>query len=269
MFDPGAVRSEAVARDLTRLAEVAERARPVALAREHILPVGPAFATLLPDGLRRGTTVAVGGSTSLALALVAGPVAAGSWVAAVGVSSLGLAAAHELGIDLAHLVLVADPPAKQWATVVATLVDGLDVVLVRAGGNFGHSRVAAADARRLAARARERGSVLVLLGDERSWPEAPDVRLTITASTWEGLGDGFGHLRARRITVETEGRRAHARPRRAELWLPAAGGGVAEAEPLAEVVAFDPAAPGPAIRGRPSAKLKAAALRGRRLGDAS
>jgi hypothetical protein len=226
----------ATARDLVRLAEVAERARPVALAREHVLPVTPALSTLLPDGLRRGTTVAVGGSTSLALALVAGPVAAGSWVAAVGVSSLGLAAAHELGVDLAHLVLVADPPQQQWATVVATLVDGLDVVLVRAG-----HRPGATDARRLAARARERGSVLVLLG-ERSWPEAPDLRLTVTQSRWEGLGDGHGHLRSRHVVVEAEGRRAHARPRRAELLLPAAGGGVALAEPLAEVRPFTPRA---------------------------
>lgn len=232
MFDPCGVRSVATARDLTRLAEVAERARPVALAREHTLPVTAAFESLLPDGLRRGSTVAVGGSTSLALALVAGPVAAGSWVGAVGLSNLGLAAAHELGIDLAHLVLVADPPAQQWATVVATLVDGLDVVLVRAG-----RRVGAVDARRLAARARERGSVMVVLG-EQSWPEAPDVMLAVTGSAWEGLGDGHGHLRARRVVVEAGGRRAHARPRRAELWLPAAGGGVAVAEPLAEVRPF-------------------------------
>lgn len=226
------MRSAATARDLTRLAEVAERTRPVALAREHVLPVTSAIESLLPDGLRRGSTVAVGGSTSLALALVAGPVGAGSWVAAVGLSNLGLAAAHELGVDLAHLVLVADPPSQQWATVVATLVDGLDVVLVRVG-----RRVSGADARRLTARARERGSVLVLLG-EQAWPEAPDVRLTVTASMWEGLGDGHGHLRARRVVVEADGRRAHARPRRAELWLPAAGGGVAVAEPLAEVRPF-------------------------------
>ncbi|MGI8662955.1 MAG: hypothetical protein ACR2LQ_07060 [Acidimicrobiales bacterium] len=190
-----------------------------------MLPVTLAFSSLLPDGLRRGTTVVVGGSTSLALALVAGPAAAGSWVAAVGISSLGLAAAHELGVDLAHLVLVAEPPKQQWATVVATLVDGLDIVVVRSS-----ARVAGADARRLTARARERGSVLVILAAQKgldAWPEAPDVSLTVTASAWEGLGEGHGHLRARRVTVEADGRRVYARPRRAELWLPAAGGGVA------------------------------------------
>jgi hypothetical protein len=215
---------------LARLAEVAARARPVALAREQVLPVLPALEGLLPDGLRRGSTVAVGGSTSLALALVAGPAGAGSWVAGIGVSSLGLVAAAELGVPLDRLVLVADPPAPSWGTIVATLVDAFDVVLVRA------RRVGASDARRLTARARERGAVLVLLGDEAAaWPEAPDVRLRIADAQWQGLGEGHGHLRSRRVQVEVDGRRGAARPRRAWLWLPAAGGGVEAAEPLAEV----------------------------------
>ena len=135
-----------------------------------------------------------GGSTSLALALVAGPAAAGSWIAGIGVSSLGLVAAGELGVPLDRLVLVADPPAASWGAIVATLVDAFDVVLVRA------RRVGASDARRLTARARERGAVLVLLGDEAAaWPEAPDVRLRVADAQWQGLGAGHGHLRARRV----------------------------------------------------------------------
>ena len=224
------------------LAEVAQRARPVALAREQVLPVLPPLETLLPGGLRRGTTVGVS-STSLALALLAGPVQAGSWLAAVGMSTLGLAAAAELGVTLDHLVLVADPPNDAWATTVATLVDAFDVVLVHARRHTKHT-----DARRLAARSRERGSVLVVLGGEtpgapaprtqQLWPEAPDVRLSIIRSEWTGLGDGHGHLRARKITIEIDGRRGAARHRRVDLWLPAAGGGVAEVEPLAEVRPF-------------------------------
>jgi hypothetical protein len=183
---------------------------------------------LLPDGLRRGSTVTVGDSTSLALALLAGPSAAGSWAAAVGVSHLGLAAAAELGVALDRLVVVADPPRDAFATVVAALVDALDVVLLRA-----RCRVSGNDARRLIARARERGSVLIVLGD--SWPEAPDVRLSIVRAEWEGLGEGYGHLHARRAVVEAGGRRAAARTRQVELWLPAAGGGVASVDELATV----------------------------------
>lgn len=210
------------------LHELAARARPVALAREHVLPVLEPLQPLLPDGLRRGSTVCVGDSTSLALAVVAGPSGQGSWAATVGVSHLGLAAAAELGVALDRLVVVAEPPSDSWATVVATLVDALDVVLVRA-----RRRINGNDARRLIARARERGSVLVLLGD--AWPEAPDVRLTITDAHWEGIGDGFGHLQARRVVVEATGRRSAARSREAELWLPAPDGTVAAVEELATV----------------------------------
>src|SRR4051812_46036599 len=105
------------------LAAVAERAKPVALAREHVLPVIEPLQPLLPDGLRRGTTVAVGSSTSLALALLAAPSAGGSWAATVGVSTLGLAAAAEFGVALDRLVVVAPPPPASWAAVVATLVE--------------------------------------------------------------------------------------------------------------------------------------------------
>ena len=220
--------SEATAERISLLHEVAARARPVALAREHVLPVLEPLQPLLPDGLRRGSTVAVGDSTSLALALLAGPSGNGSWAAAVGVSSLGLAAAAELGVALDRLVVVADPPPESWATVVAALVDALDVVLLRA-----RRRVSVGDARRLIARARERGAVLVMLGD--SWPEAPDVRLSITSAEWKGIGDGYGHLQARRVMIESSGRRAAARTRRVELWLPAAGGGVAAVDELATV----------------------------------
>jgi hypothetical protein len=85
-----------------------------------------------------------------------------------------------------------------------------------------------ADARRLAARARERGSVLVVAG--KGWPEAADVRLAVTRSEWHGLdggaGVGAGRLRGRRVEVVGGGRGAAARERRSTLWLPAPGGGV-------------------------------------------
>ena len=206
----------------TELCRLAERIRPVAPAHRHTLPVLPPLRGLLPGGaLCRGTTVAVTGApaaTSLALALAAGPSAAGSWVATVGVTDLGLAAAAELGVALERLVVVDRPPPSSWATVVATLVDAFDVVLLGPG-----QRVRATDARRLTARARERGSVLVVLdpagGTGRGRVLEPEVVLTVTGARWEGLGWGYGHLRARRVRVEAAGRRAAARPRRADLLL--------------------------------------------------
>jgi hypothetical protein len=243
------------------LRRLADHTRPVALARQQRLPVLDPLAPLLPGGaLRRGTTVAVtggDGATSLALALAAGPSAAGSWVAVVGLADLGLPAAAELGVALDRLAVVRRPPPASWGTVVAALVGAFDVVLLAPA-----HRVRAADARRLAARARERGSVLVVLAPvgERGGGSAlePDVALTVTATRWEGLGQGHGHLRARRVEVVAGGRRDADRPTRLPLWLPspdpavpvapASPGGEADtatAGDLAPVVPLRPAAPTP------------------------
>jgi len=67
------------------------------------------------------------------------------------------------------------------------------------------------------------------------WPDAPDIRLDITASEWSGIGDGYGHLYARRVEVSASGRRAAARARHAALWLPGPNGAVEAAEDLAPV----------------------------------
>ncbi len=218
--------------DAAALARAVRLARPVSMAREQLLPVLEALQPLLPDaGLRRGWVVAAEGAaaTSLALALAAGASAAGSWVGVVGVPSLGLAAAAELGVDLSRLVLVAPPSPGEWATVAATLVDAFDVVL--AGPP---RRGAAGVARRLQARVRERGAVLCTV--RASGGTEPDLTLTATAVDWEGLEHGAGHLRARRVVVQATGRRAAAQPRRATLWLPDARGAVGVDAPAAVVV---------------------------------
>jgi hypothetical protein len=229
MFDAGGMRSEAALKDL---GELAERVRPVTLTREQRLPVLLALEGLLPGaGLRRGATVSigsvpgVGGATSLALALVAEASRVGSWVAAVGMPSLGLVAADELGVALERLVLVAAPERDAWGGVVAALVDGFDLVLLQAG----RSGVRPADARRLVARARERGAVLLQLG--AGWPEGADLQLQVTHARWEGLDGGHGHLQARKVRVTRGGRGEAAQPHRVDLWLPGPGGEVEVAAP--------------------------------------
>ncbi|MFP5320079.1 MAG: hypothetical protein ACLGI2_17525 [Acidimicrobiia bacterium] len=224
------------------LEDLAGHARPVALAGERLLPVLDPLAPLLPGGgLRRGTVVGVSGSTSLALALLAGASAAGSWCGAVGLPSLGVVAAAELGVALERFPLVAAPAGgEEWAWAVAALLDGVDVVLARPP-----SPVPARNARRLAARARERSAVLVVTGVARTpwpalWPEALDGRLEAESAVWEGVGEGHGRLRARRVEVVAGGRGAATRPRRVSLWLPGPDGGVATAPPVA-------AAPAPAV----------------------
>jgi len=173
------------------------------------LPTLDALAGVLPGGLKKGSTVTVEGGMSLVLALLAGPSAAGLWGAVVGVPEIGLTAGRELGVDLDRLVLIPHP-GDTWATVVAALADAIDMVVVRPP-----SPVRGNDARRLAARVRQRGSVLVCLGE---W-EGADLRLTVTDHHWEGIGSGHGRLRWHAMTLRTGGRGAAAIPRTEEVWL--------------------------------------------------
>jgi len=204
----------------------AARARPTSSSRDQLLPVLPALAPLFPrGGLQRGGVVTVGtgdGGTTLGWALLAA-VSAASWCAAVGLADPGMVACAGLGVDLSHLVLV-PRPGPSWAQVAATLFDGMDVVLLRPPG-----AVRPGVARRLAARARERRGVLVVLG-AGGWPEGADVQLTVGAGAWQGVEAGHGHLRGRHLDVVASGRRAAARPVRVGLWLP---------DPSGQVVAGD------------------------------
>ncbi|HEX3539997.1 MAG TPA: hypothetical protein VHT75_06080 [Acidimicrobiales bacterium] len=213
----------------TSLADAAGRARPLALAGEQLLPVLAPLAPLFPDGgLRRGSTVAIGGTggtTSLTLAVTTAASRAGSWSAAVGLPALGLVAAAGYGLALERFALVAEP-GEQWPAVMAALVDAVDLILVRPP-----VRTRATEARRLMARARERGVVLVVSGP--GWPEAADIVLTAAPAGWRGLGYGHGYLQGRSVEVTSTGRRAAARPRRVTLWLPGRDGVLAAPTPAA------------------------------------
>jgi hypothetical protein len=197
--------------------------RPASAAPDdahRTLPVPAELRGLLPGrGLRRGSTVAVGtgprspsGGTSLVYALIAEASRAGSWCAVVGVPAFGAVAAADGGVALDRLALVPNP-GPEWATVVAALIDGVDVVVLAVPGPGAISGPVTA---RLAARARQRGSVLVPYG---RWDGA-DLTLRVTRGRWEGLSDGRGRLRRREVTVVAQGRGAAAQPREITVWMP-------------------------------------------------
>ncbi len=221
-----------------RLQLVADRVAPLALAHQRTLPLLPAVSDLFVGGsLQRGLTVAVDGigATSMALVLAAGPSQAGSWTALVGTEELGLGAVAEAGIALERLLVVGPVDASTNAGVVAALVGAVDVVLVGSGLRF-----RPADLRRLSARLRESGSVLIQIGSPQigsdraaGVPEsaestgqrrAVDVGIRVTAAQWSGLGSGHGRLRSRKVEVLAQGRGAATRARVASLLLPGPDG---------------------------------------------
>jgi hypothetical protein len=192
------------------LDRTARRAQPVVLAGERVLTVPGPLGGLLPGGaVQRGTVVAVdgdlgAGTTSVAFQLAAAATAAGEWAAAVELdASLGGLAAGEAGVALDRFAVVRRVPRARWAAVVAALLDGISVVLAEVPA---FARVG--DARRLQARARERGAVLVAMGP---WPAEAALRLRADGSSWRGLGDGAGALAERDQRVHVESRGAAAR----------------------------------------------------------
>lgn len=201
---------------------------PASMLRERLdvpggrlpFPVAGPLVPLLPGGgLRRGSVVAVRGSTALLLALLAAATAQGAWAAVVGVDDLGVLAAAEAGVVVRRLALV-PRPGPDPAPVAAALLDGVGLVALA-----GADRMPPGMRRSLAARARQGGSVLLSLG---LWPGA-DVELDCRAELWYGAGAGHGRLRSREVVVRSVGRGAAARPRIARLLLPGPDGAVAQA----------------------------------------
>ena len=206
-----------------RLTKLIPKIGPVTFARDRVLPVEASLEPLLPEaGLIRGSIIGCRGPTasSVALAMVAGASAAGSWLGVLGVPSLGLRAASEVGIALDRMVMVADSARdlgeEPWANVVSALIDGFDLVVMRAD-------IRASTARRLQARLQARGAVLVLIGDPG--PFSCDITITSGRGAWDGLGHGSGRLVRRQLTLTAHGRRLP-RERRVDVWLPGATGRV-------------------------------------------
>ena len=206
----GAPRRDAEAR--ARLRAVAARTQPFVAAGDRRLPVAGALGALLPaGGVQRGSTVAVdgmpgSGSTTVALTLAAAATSAGEWAAVVDPGVGGprrRRAAAEAGVELERLAVVRRAPPDRWGAVVAALLDGVTVVVAAVPP---HVRLG--DARRLVARARERGAVLVAFG---AWPVEAAVRVQTGPSAWRGLGAGLRLARGARPQRPGRGERPRVR----------------------------------------------------------
>jgi hypothetical protein len=165
--------------------------------------------------------VAVAEFGLLALALTAAASANGAWCGIAGVPEAGVLAAVGLGLDAERTLLVPDP-GSAWPQVVASLLDGCELVLLRPP-----ARASAQVRQRLEATLRRGQGALLVAGD---WPGA-QVRLRVISQGWTGLGDGHGRLRACCAEVMADGRGEAAMTRTRWLWLPAEDGSVTVADP--------------------------------------
>lgn len=225
MFDTGLMAIAGLQLDPELLAKI----QPVNLSLDRLLEVPGPLESLFPaGGIERGWSVGIEGvgSWGVAMALLASGLGAEGWVAVVGLPTFNLVAAASYGVRLDRVILVDEPGPGRWATVIATLLEAVDVVVVASP-----SPVGARDARRLTGRAREQESVLFHLDGAKSWPTAANMSLATTVREWQGLGMGHGHLQARKVSIEATGRRGGAKPTSVDVWLPDADGKLALAAP--------------------------------------
>ena len=223
---PGSAHEAAPISARETVAELQARIRSMQATKldSKLIPTHPAIAGLLPGGgLQQGAAYSVDRSAMLLMTLLAAPSAAGTWCGVVGVPEFGVEAAQHFGVDLDRLVLVPQP-GEQWLAVTAAIADVMGVVVTRPPKRASDTSVA-----RLAARLRQRGTTLLVLGP---WPQT-DAMLSLSQSEWHGIGEGHGHLSAREVTVTVTSRTA-SRPRSARLWLPAAGDEVRRSEQAVE-----------------------------------
>ena len=164
---------------------------------EKTLPAPEALQSVLPQGgLLVGTVYSVSPSPSLIFALMSAVSQRGSWCAAIGMPTLGLEAAAAFGIDLSRLILVPEP-GERWLAVVSALAEVVPLIAVHPG-----TRMSEADASRLAARLRDRGCTLLTTS---TWPQGEGL-ISLHDPHWEGIGEGWGLLSDRTVTVTAQTR---------------------------------------------------------------
>lgn len=181
-----------------------------------LLPLLPALSGLLPEGgLRVGASYSLSPSPSLLGALLAAPSQKGAWCAVIGMPTIGVEAMAALGVDLSHLILVPDP-GPRWLSIASSLSEVVPLVAVHP-----RSRVSDGDVSRLNARLRDRGCTLLVTS---RWPQS-EATITVEDTQWHGLGDGWGLLADRTVTLRASSRR-NPHPQRVQVRLPDALGAV-------------------------------------------
>lgn len=163
-----------------------------------LLPLDPALSDLLPEGgLRVGASYSVSPSPSLLGALLAAPSQKGAWCAIIGMPTIGVEAMDDLGVELDRLILVPDP-GQRWLTVAMALSEVVPLIAVHP-----RSRVSDADISRLNARLRDRGCTLLVT---TPWPQS-EASIRVEETEWHGLGEGWGLLSERTVTLRASSRR--------------------------------------------------------------
>ena len=180
---------------------------PVADAND-VLALPEVISDLLPQqGISRGAIIGYRGARSLLMAMIATVTQVGSQVGIIGMPRLNLAAAVEMGADLARIAVVPDPGIDPLE-VASVLLDGMDLVVLNMRG----VNAAPARCRVVGGRARQQSSSLLVVDGD--WPGA-HTRMDAKVLGYRhgpGAADlaaahrGYGRVGGMRLRVSAQGR---------------------------------------------------------------
>ena len=181
--------------------DLAQRLSRRASSHYGPLPVSPELSSLFPTGgLERGHIYGCRGDAWLSVmyAVIARATQEGSWVAVVNLDFMSPLSASEHGVALHRMLCIdAGHDARLWTQVVGACIDGVDVVVVHRPHCHG------ADIRRLEARMKAHGTIMIVVGDPGSF--SPAVVLSTQTQRWQFST----HLSSRLVHVTASGRRMH------------------------------------------------------------
>ncbi|WP_331761239.1 hypothetical protein [Nocardia sp. NBC_01377] len=173
---------------------VASASRVARVPEHEVLAVPGALGEVLPaGGLVRGQVTACPRGSVLA-GLLAAVTGAGRTAAVIGGRSLGLLSAHEFGARLDRLWVV--EPGPDPLAVLSILTEALDMVVL----DVDDLTVTPAGGRPVLAKVRNHGCALVLSGRRIRGLRA-DLTLAARTVAYDGLGAGFGRVRAIHVMV--------------------------------------------------------------------
>lgn len=182
-------------------AELAQRFLERAGSRYGPIPVAPELAALFPSGgLERGHVYGCRGDAWLSLmyVLIAQSTQEGSWVSMINLDFVAMMSAQEQGVALQRVLCVdAKGDAAVWTHVVGACVDGVDIVVVY------RPQCRTSDVRRIEARLKAHGSILIVVGDPGAF--SPAVVLTGHTTHW----DFSTYAMSRSVQVTASGRRMY------------------------------------------------------------
>jgi hypothetical protein len=135
-----------------------------------------------------------GGLSYVGLQLLSEASSINKWCAIAGIADISLASAADLGASLDHIVSVNE---KDLTNAVSLLIESFDVILLNVA--------CVNDIERLKKKAKKHKTILALINSPK--PTGFDYRISIIASNWHGLSQGWGHLSARTLTLSVTARR--------------------------------------------------------------